>query len=72
MAGRSIPSSSTTTTVNPFIVNYNNGQTRTIAQVPVITFNVPNTLQSQNGRASTALLSGTPSAEQVSAAPETS
>lgn len=46
------------------VVNYNNGQSRTIAQVPVITFNAPDKLQSQNGQAFTAtLLSGTPTAE---------
>jgi len=36
------------------VVNYNNGQTRTIAQIPLITFNNPNSLQSQNGQAFTA------------------
>jgi flagellar hook protein FlgE len=36
------------------VVNYNNGQTRTIAQVPLVTFNDPNALQSQNGQAFTA------------------
>jgi flagellar hook protein FlgE len=49
------------------VVNYDNGQTRTIAQVPVVTFNAPNALQSQNGQAFTATLtSGTPLAEQAS------
>lgn len=43
------------------VVNYNNGQSRTIAQVPLITFNNPNALQSQNGQAFTATLtSGAP------------
>ncbi len=43
------------------IVNYNNGQTRTIAQIPIITFNAPNQLQRQNGQAFTSTLnSGTP------------
>ncbi|MBS0638711.1 MAG: flagellar hook protein FlgE [Proteobacteria bacterium] len=43
------------------IVNYNNGQTRTIAQIPIITFNAPDQLQRQNGQAFTATLSsGTP------------
>ena len=43
------------------IVNYNNGQTRTIAQIPIVTFNAPNQLQRQNGQAFTATLSsGTP------------
>ncbi|HBK07410.1 MAG TPA: flagellar hook protein FlgE [Acetobacteraceae bacterium] len=49
------------------VVNYNNGQTRTIAQVPVVTFNDPNALQGQNGQAFTATLgSGTPLAEVAS------
>jgi flagellar hook protein FlgE len=49
------------------VVNYNNGQTRTIAQIPIITFNAPNSLQSQNGQAFTATLSsGTPLAEPAS------
>ncbi len=49
------------------IVNYNNGQTRTIAQIPIITFNAPNALQSQNGQAFTATQSsGTPLAEPAS------
>ena len=36
------------------IINYNNGQAKTIAQVPVVTFNAPNALQSQDGQAFTA------------------
>ena len=49
------------------VVNYNNGQTRTIAQVPVVTFNDPNQLQRQDGQSFTATLqSGTPLAEQAS------
>jgi flagellar hook protein FlgE len=49
------------------IVNYNNGQTRTIAQIPVVTFNAPDSLQSQNGQAFTATpASGTPLAEAAS------
>lgn len=49
------------------VVNYNNGQTRTIAQIPLITFNNPNALQGQNGQAFTATLSsGTPLAEAAS------
>jgi flagellar hook protein FlgE len=49
------------------VVNYNNGQTRTIAQIPVVTFNAPNSLQSQNGQAFTATpASGTPLAEAAS------
>ena len=48
------------------VVNYDNGQTRTIAQVPLITFNNPDVLQRQNGQAFTATLdSGTPLAEQA-------
>jgi flagellar hook protein FlgE len=49
------------------VVNYNNGQTRTIAQVPIVTFNAPNSLQRQNGQAFTATLaSGTPLANAAS------
>jgi flagellar hook protein FlgE len=49
------------------VVNYNNGQTRTIAQVPLITFNNPNALQRQDGQSFTATLgAGTPFAEAVS------
>jgi flagellar hook protein FlgE len=49
------------------VVNYNNGQTRTIAQIPVITFNAPNALQGQDGQAFTATqASGTPLAEAAS------
>jgi flagellar hook protein FlgE len=45
-------------------VNYNNGQTRTIAQIPLVTFNAPDALQSQNGQAFTATpASGSPLAE---------
>ncbi len=48
------------------VVNYNNGQTRTIAQVPLVTFNAPDALQRQNGQSFTATLqSGAPLAEQV-------
>ncbi len=36
------------------VVNYNNGQTKTIAQVPLVTFNAPDALQSQNGQSFTA------------------
>lgn len=47
-------------------VNYNNGQTRTIAQIPLITFNDPNSLQGKNGQSFTATIdSGTPLAEAV-------
>jgi flagellar hook protein FlgE len=47
-------SSVTTTTSGDVIVNYTNGQSRTIAQVPVITFNAADSLQSQNGASFTA------------------
>jgi flagellar hook protein FlgE len=57
-------SSVTTQTNGDIIVNYDNGQTRTIAQVPVVTFNAPDKLQRQNGEAFTASTgSGTPLAE---------
>ena len=46
------------------VVNYDNGQSRTIAQVPVSTFAAPDALQSQNGAAFTATLdSGSPSTQ---------
>jgi flagellar hook protein FlgE len=49
------------------VVNYNNGQTRTIAQIPLVTFNAPNALQSQNGQSFTATPgSGSPLAEAAS------
>jgi flagellar hook protein FlgE len=49
------------------IVNYNNGQTRTIAEVPVVTFNAPDSLQSQNGESFTATpSSGAPLAQAAS------
>lgn len=49
------------------IVNYDNGQSRVVARVPVITFNDPDALQSQNGQAFTATIaSGTPLAENAS------
>jgi flagellar hook protein FlgE len=57
-------SSVTTQTNGDIIVNYDNGQSRTIAQVPVVTFNAPDQLQRQNGEAFTASTgSGTPLAE---------
>jgi flagellar hook protein FlgE len=57
--------SSVTTQANGDItVNYDNGQSRVIAQVPVITFNDPDALQRQDGQAFTASTgSGTPLAE---------
>lgn len=36
------------------VANYNNGQSETVAQVPVITFAAPDSLQRQNGQAFTA------------------
>ncbi len=49
------------------VVNYDNGQTRAIAKVPLITFNNPNALQRQNGQSFTATLeSGNPLAEEAS------
>ena len=48
------------------VVNYNNGQSRTIAQVPLVTFNAPDALQRQNGQSFTATIaSGNPLAEQA-------
>ncbi len=43
------------------VANYTNGQSQTIAQVPITTFNAPDALQSQNGQAYTQTLeSGDP------------
>ncbi len=51
----------TTTSAGDIVVNYTNGQARTIAQVPLVTFNDPNGLQRQNGQSFTATgLSGNP------------
>ncbi len=48
------------------VINYNNGESQTIAQVPVVTFNAPDGLQSQNGQAFTATqASGNPIANSV-------
>jgi flagellar hook protein FlgE len=48
------------------VVNYNNGQTRTIAQVPLVTFNAPDSLQGQDGQSFTATIaSGNPLADAV-------
>ena len=60
--------SSVTTQANGnIIVNYDNGQSRVIAQVPLITFNNPDQLQRQDGQSFTATVdSGTPLAEQAS------
>jgi flagellar hook protein FlgE len=43
-----------TTSAGAIVVNYDNGQNRTIAQVPVVTFNAPNQLQNQDGQSFTA------------------
>jgi flagellar hook protein FlgE len=57
-------SSVTTQSNGDIAVNYDNGQSRVIAQVPVVTFNDPNALQRQNGQAFTASVgSGTPLAD---------
>jgi len=54
----------TTQTNGDIVVNYDNGQSRIIGQVPVVTFNDPNQLQRQDGQAFTASNnSGTPLAE---------
>jgi len=42
------------TTAGDVVANYNNGQTETVAQVPIVTFSAPNALQRQNGQAFTA------------------
>ena len=47
-------SSVTTTTSGSIVVNYNNGQSRTVAQVPITTFNAPDALQRQDGQSFTA------------------
>jgi flagellar hook protein FlgE len=49
-------SSVTTTTSGDIVVNYTNGQSRTIAQAPVVTFAAPDALQSQNGASFTATI----------------
>jgi flagellar hook protein FlgE len=50
------------------VVNYNNGQSRTVAQVPITTFNSPDALQNQNGAAFTATNgSGDPLAQSAGA-----
>jgi len=57
-------SSVTTQSNGNIVVNYDNGQSRMIAQVPMITFNAPDQLQRQDGQAFTATPgSGTPLAE---------
>ena len=50
-----------TTQAGDIQVTYDNGQSRTIARVPVVTFNDPNSLQRQDGQAFTSTLgSGDP------------
>ncbi len=44
----------TMTSSGGVVANYNNGQSQTVAQVPLITFAAPNALQRQNGQAFTA------------------
>ncbi len=59
-------SSVSTTTSGKIIVNYDNGQSRQIAQVPLITFAAPDQLQRQNGASFTATeASGSPLAESA-------
>jgi flagellar hook protein FlgE len=54
-------SSLTTTSAGDIVANYDNGQSRTIARVPVVTFNNPDALQRQNDQSFTATIdSGTP------------
>ncbi len=47
-------SSVSTKASGDIVVNYDNGQSRTIARVPVVTFNDPNALQRQDGQSFTA------------------
>lgn len=56
----------TTTSDGSIVANYDNGQSRTIAQVPIITFASPDSMQRQNGSAFTATLaSGNPLAQDA-------
>ena len=55
-----------TRSTGDIVVNYDNGQSRTIARVPVTTFNNPDGLQRQNGQAFSATLdSGNPRADDT-------
>ena len=45
-----------TTTSGAIVANYDNGQSRTIAEVPITTFAAPDALQRQNGSAFTATI----------------
>jgi flagellar hook protein FlgE len=59
-------SSVSTTQAGDIQVNYDNGQSRTIARVPITTFNNPDALQRQNGQAfTTTLESGDPSSKDA-------
>jgi flagellar hook protein FlgE len=59
-------SSVSTTATGDIQVNYDNGQSRVIARVPITTFNNPDALQRQNGQAFTATLeSGDPVAKDA-------
>jgi flagellar hook protein FlgE len=49
------------------VANYNNGQSRVIAQVPVVTFAAPDSLQSQNGANFTATTASGPALAQAAA-----
>jgi flagellar hook protein FlgE len=61
-------SSVSTTTSGGIVVNYDNGQSRQIAQVPIITFNNPDGLQRENGQSFTATNdSGSPLANDAGA-----
>jgi len=42
------------TNAGDVVANYNNGETQTVAQVPITTFTAPDSLQRQNGQAFTA------------------
>jgi flagellar hook protein FlgE len=61
-------SSVTMETSGNVVVNYDNGQSRTIAQVPLVTFNAPDSLQRQNGASFT---STTASGDPLAQAPGT-
>jgi flagellar hook protein FlgE len=59
-------SSLSTRATGDLVVNYDNGQSRIIGRVPVVTFNNPDGLQRQDGQAFTATVaSGTPLAEDA-------
>ncbi len=55
-----------TSATGDITVNYDNGQSRVVARVPVVTFNNPDALQRQDGQSFTATVdSGTPLAEDA-------